>query len=103
VTIDPASASFGLWTGNRPVSASLDLTLHDVSDGATCAVAVTGPDIVTASADQVSVPDDGSATLTLVLDGGRSDTTPSGDYTGDVELNCDSTTLLVPWWVRIDR
>jgi minor extracellular serine protease Vpr len=103
VTIDPASASFGLWKGNKPVSASLDLTLHDVSDGATCTVAVTGPDIVTASADQVSVPDDGSATLTLVLDGGRSDTTPSGDYTGDVELNCDSTTLLVPWWVRIDR
>jgi minor extracellular serine protease Vpr len=103
VTIDPASASFGLWKGNKPVSASLDLTLFDVSDGATCTVAVTGPDIVTASADQVSVPDDGNATLTLILDAGRSDTTPSGDYSGDVDLNCDGTTLLVPWWVRIDR
>jgi len=103
VTIDPASASFGLWTGNKPVSASLDLTLFDVSDGATCSVEVTGPEIVTASSDSVTVPDDGNATLTLILDAGRSDTTPSGDYAGDVELNCDGTTLLVPWWVRIDR
>lgn len=103
ITIDPASASFGLWEGNKPVSASLDLTLFDQSDGPTCDVTVTGPQIVTASAAQVTVPDDGSATLTLMLDAGRADTTPNGDYSGDVVLTCDGTDLQVPWWVRIDR
>lgn len=103
VTIDPVSASFGYWTGNKPLSASLDLRLYDVSDGATCTVAVSGPAIVSAAEAQVDVPDGGSASLTLLLDGGRADTTPTGDYSGDVELTCDGTTLLVPWWVRVNR
>lgn len=109
LTIDPVSASFGLWEGNKPVSATLDLSIRNVSGSAqSCSVAVTGSTdndgnpIVTAP-NLVSVAKDGTATLTLTLDAGRSDRTSSGDYSGDVSLTCGSTELLVPWWVRIDR
>ncbi len=101
------SASFGYWNGNKVVQDTLDLTLHDVSGSAqTCAVAVTGPGIVTASTASITVPADGMSSVTLTLDAGKAIDTGSGDYDGDVEFDCDGdpeADYRVPWWVRIDR
>jgi minor extracellular serine protease Vpr len=108
VTIDPASASFGLWKGNKPVSASLDLTVRNVSTSdQTCSVTVQddpdAPGIVSASGSIEALAAGETTTFTLHLDAGRSSDTPSGDYDADVLLDCDGTELLVPWWVRINR
>ena len=106
LTVDPASASFGLWTGNVDVSATLDLAVRNVSGaGQACAVSVTGPAIVTVTPDSLSLGPGDGATLTLTLDAGRSNETGSGDYDGDVVIDCGTEvpTLRVPWWVRIDR
>ena len=104
LTIEPALASFGLWTGNQAVSATLELGVTNVSGGSqTCSVAVTGPVIVTASTSSFSLGSGASTTLTLTLNGGNAGQTPSDDYEGDVEIDCGSTLLRVPWWTRVDR
>lgn len=104
LTIQPASASFGKWTGNKGVTASLDLKVVNVDAGTqSCTVSMTGPTIVTASTGSISLSSGGSTTLTLTLNAGKADQTPSGDYDGDAVLSCGTTTLEVPWWVRIDR
>ena len=100
---DPASASFGFWSGNKNVSGTQALALRSATGGAqSCDVAVTGSTIVSAPSS-VSVPASGTATLALTLNAGKANQTASGDYSGDVELTCSGTTLRVPWWVRIDR
>jgi minor extracellular serine protease Vpr len=102
LTIDPVSASFGRFSGNVPVASSVALALTNVSGvSQTCGVTVTGDPLVSASAASVTVPASQSATLVLTLAGGTS--TASGDYDGDVVLECGATTLRVPWWVRVDR
>lgn len=104
LTFDPASASFGKWTGNKDVSATLPLAVRNVSGGTqACTVTVTGPTVVTASPSAFMLASSGSTTLTLTLSGGRTSQTPTGDRSGDVQITCGSTTLLVPWWTRIDR
>jgi minor extracellular serine protease Vpr len=107
VTSDPASASFGFWGGNKDVSAALNLILRDKEGAAqTCGVAVTGNptgNTILTAPSSVSIAANGTATLTLTLAAGKSSQTGGGDRSGDVVLTCGSTTLLVPWWVRIDR
>jgi hypothetical protein len=104
LTFDPASASFGFWNGNMNVSDSLEIWVKNVSnDTQSCSVAVTGPAIVSASPSAFSLGSGETTSLTLLLEAGRRDQTGSGDYTGDVEVTCDSTLLRVPWWVRIER
>lgn len=104
LTFDPAIVSFGLFRGNVPVSGSRDVLVRSVAGSLQlCSVAVTGPNIVTASSPSVTLSPGGTTTLTLTLNGGTASQTPSGDYTGDVFLTCDSTTLKVPWWTRVDR
>ena len=106
LTIDPVSASFGLWTGNKDVSDTLDLTILNVSGSSqTCAVTLTGPAIVSASASSISLAADESGVITLMLDAGKSTDTGSGDYDGDLIIDCggDTPLLQAPWWVRIDR
>jgi minor extracellular serine protease Vpr len=90
---DPASASFGFWSGNKAVLASVNVT----ASGAAC-----GAPVVTGTAG-VNVTVSGSApgTLTVTLNGGTS--AGSGDYSGDITVVCAGTTLRIPWWVRIDR
>jgi minor extracellular serine protease Vpr len=104
LTIDPASASFGYWTGNKDVSASLELSVRNVSeDTQICDIAVTGSDIVSTSTSLTLGPDE-TTSLTLLLSAGTSRQTGSNDYSGDVAIDCTSgSDLLVPWWVRIDR
>ncbi len=109
LTIDPASASFGAWTGNKDVSAAVSLSVRNVSGSAqTCSPSVTGAGsgiTVTASPNDAisSLAAGATAGLTLTLAGGKAGQTASGDRSGDLEITCGSTTLRVPWWVRIDR
>jgi minor extracellular serine protease Vpr len=104
LTVSPASASFGKFTGNKVANATLSLAVSNVSSsGQTCSAAVTGPAIVSVSPTAFSVAMGGTTTLTLMLDGGKASASGTGDRSGDVELTCGSTTLRVPWFVRIDR
>jgi minor extracellular serine protease Vpr len=104
LTIDPASASFGYWSGNRDVRASLELGVRNVSGSSqTCTVVVTGSMIVSASPAVLSLGEGETTSMTLALDAGTSRQTGSGDFSGDVVLACNGIELKVPWWVRIDR
>jgi minor extracellular serine protease Vpr len=104
LTFDPASASFGFWGGNKDVSGRLDLVVLNVSGAdQSCSVAVTGPPIVTASTDSITLAAGESTTVTLILDAGKKDETGSGDYDGDVEIDCAGTELRLAWWLRISR
>ncbi len=104
LTFDPASVSFGFWSGNKPVSAEVTVGVRNVSQATqTCSVAVSGPAIVTASTSSLTLNSGDTTAFTLSLDAGRSGQTGSGDYSGDVSVSCGDTTLLIPWWVRIDR
>jgi minor extracellular serine protease Vpr len=90
---DPASVSFGLWNGNKPVAGSVAVT----ATGAACgAPVVTGTPGV-----NVTVSGTAPGTLTVTLNGGTS--AGSGDYSGDITLICGGATLKIPWWTRIDR
>jgi minor extracellular serine protease Vpr len=104
LTISPASASFGRFAGNKVATGTLVLTVQNVSGSPqSCSVRVSGSAIVTASPSTLALATGGTATVTLTLDAGKESTSVSGDRSGDVELACGSTTLRVPWWVRIDR
>jgi minor extracellular serine protease Vpr len=104
LTMAPASASFGFFSGNKQVTGLLDVSVLNVSAGAqSCSVAVTGPEIVTASADSITLDAGASTIVTLSLDAGGASETGSGDYDGDVEIDCGDTLLRLPWWTRIDR
>ncbi len=104
VTFDPVSISFGFWGGNKRVRASADLLLHNVSGAPlTCNVVITGDPYVSVSSTSLTLGAGDTVPLTVSLDAGRSSTTASGDYDGDLWFDCGGTTLQVPWWVRIDR
>jgi minor extracellular serine protease Vpr len=104
LTISPASASFGLVNGNKAATATQSLAVRNVSSsGQLCSAATTGPSIVSVSPTAFSVATGGTTSLTLTLDGGKAGTSSSGDYSGDVAIACGSTTLRVPWFVRITR
>jgi minor extracellular serine protease Vpr len=104
LTMAPASASFGFFSGNKGVTGSLDISVLNVSGAAqSCSVAVTGPEIVVASTDAIALGSGESTTVTLTLDAGGASETGSGDYDGDVEIDCGDALLRLPWWTRIDR
>ena len=108
LTINPASASFGFWGGNKNVQGSMTLSIKNVSGAVqTCTLDVTGPAIVddTNPDDMFTVAVGATTNLTLQLSAGQAAQTGSGDYFGDVEINCGTgmPLLSVPWWVRIDR
>ena len=69
----------------------------------TAAVSYTGPDILSVSPSSLSLAPGQTKTLSVTLNGGKKDKTPTGDYTGDVVLTAGTKTLLVPWWTRIIR
>lgn len=104
LTFAPATASFGLFNGNEEATGTVLLSARAVGPAPEfCSVAVTGPSIVTVSPSSFAVAVGETATLILTLDAGKAGATGSGDRSGDVEVTCSSTTLRVPWWVRIDR
>ncbi|MDQ3969258.1 MAG: S8 family serine peptidase [Thermoproteota archaeon] len=100
VTFDPASVSFGKWTGSKAVSASVSVTAKNVSGSAQmCAVSVAGSPFVSVSPTATSIAAGGTATISATLNGGR--TIASGDHSGDITVTCGSTSLKVPWWTRV--
>ena len=102
-TIAPASASFGFFNGNAQANGSVDLTITATGADTLCGVTVTGGGgRVTTSATAITATSSGSV-LTVTFTGGRAAETPSGDYSGDVVLDCGGTELKVPWWTRVDR
>ncbi|QIA26557.1 S8 family serine peptidase [Thermaerobacter sp. PB12/4term] len=107
LTLDPVSVSFGYFNGNAPVSGRQDITLHNVSSSTqTCTVTVVrdaADPAVTVSAEQVTLAAGATATLTVTMDGGRSDRLPSGDYDGELVLDCGGKVLRAPWWLRVNR
>jgi hypothetical protein len=64
---------------------------------------VTGDAILTAEPAGLIVPAGEIADLTLTLDGGTANQTPTGDYDGDVLITCGGVELKMPWYTRIDR
>lgn len=100
VTFAPASVSFGKHTGNKPVSASVDVTAKNVSGSAQiCTVSIAGSPFVSVSPTTTSIAAGGTATITATLSGGR--TIESRDHSGDITVTCNGTSLLVPWWTRV--
>jgi minor extracellular serine protease Vpr len=105
-TLSPASVSFGLWTGNKPVEASVDVTFtNQRSVTIVCGLSSTGNWLLGLSTTTLTLSSGATATATVTLSGGR--TIESGDYEGDVVAVCDdgtsTTTLLAPWWARVER
>lgn len=105
VTLDPASVSFGGFTGQAPIMSSVTLTFMEETGAAqSCSVSVTGvPSTasISLSASSFSLAADGTASLTVTLNGGR--TLATGKYFGDVVVTCSGTTYLAPWWAGVQR
>ncbi|MEX2645936.1 MAG: S8 family serine peptidase [Gaiellaceae bacterium] len=99
LTLDPASVSFGRWSGNKPVSASVPVSVKNVSGSAqTCTASIEGSPFVSVSPTSFALAAGGTTTLTAAINAGRS--LAPGDQSGDVTVACGSTTLKAPWWVR---
>lgn len=87
----PTVASFGGWTGNRPVNTSVDIS---IDSSAACAVKeVTGPTFADASVS--------GDILTVEFNGGRQ--APSGLHQGVVSVECDGQTHRISWGIAINR
>lgn len=90
-TFAPTNASFGGWTGNKPVEASVDIA---IDTSAVCMVAgVSGVSYASASI--------ASDTLTVEFNGGR--LAPSGLHQGVVSVDCDGQIHRITWGIAIDR
>jgi len=107
IFLDPASVSFGLWTGGTDATASMAVSLMNTGmSTVTCGLAI---DVafplagapVSVSPDTVAIPSGGTATVTVTLSGGKA--LGSGQYYGDVRATCDGATLLAPWWTAVQR
>jgi minor extracellular serine protease Vpr len=104
LTFYPSNASFGFWNGNVYVRDELDVAVKNVSGlEQSCTVAVTGDPIVAAEPGSFVVLPGESATLQVLLDGGKSNQTPTGDYSGDVVVTCSGVELRLPWYTHVDR
>jgi minor extracellular serine protease Vpr len=105
VSLDPAMIGFGAWQGNRPVSAERAVTIRDLTgEGASCGLAVKGPDIASVSPGSVELGPGESETVTVTLAAGNHRQTPSGDYDGALTVDCEGHDAVhAPWWVRIER
>ena len=104
LTFDPAMVSFGFWSGNKTAEGSVAVKVRNVSGSSQSVTAtVTGPSIVSVSPTSLTLSAGDTATLTVTLNAGASSQSASGDYDGDVVVTSGSTTLNIPWFVRIDR
>jgi minor extracellular serine protease Vpr len=104
LTLDPATVSFGFWSGNQTVAASVQVRLRNVSGAPqSVTVAASGPPIVSVTPTLLTLAAGESASFTVKLDAGTSAQTGSGDYDGEVVVSTGGRTLRLPWFVRIDR
>ena len=107
-TLSPASVSFGVWTGGKPVNGAMSVVFHDETGaGLTCALSITQaqappmPTWAAVSPASLSIAAGGTATATVTLSGGQA--IPSGSFYGDVVAVCGGTTLGAPWFVGVQR
>lgn len=106
VTLDPAMIGFGGWQGNRTVASERDVTIRNVTGGAvSCDLELTGDTAIVGLSDtQVGLASGETATVTVTLDAGNHQVTPSGDYDGELTVDCGGAGAVhAPWWVRIAR
>ncbi len=104
-TLYPSSVSFGVWTGGKPVVASMDVTFTNQGAGAlSCSLSIssatTDPGL-SLSGSSLSMGVGGTAKVTLKLNGGFG--LGSGFYYGDLVATCDGVTLKAPWFVGVQR
>ena len=105
-TLSPASVSFGVSTGGKPVDGAIDVAFHDeTGSGLTCVLSATqvqpGTKWVSLSSGTLTIPAGGTASATVILSGGRD--IGSGFFYGDVVATCGSTILRAPWFVGVQR
>jgi minor extracellular serine protease Vpr len=107
LTIDPASASFGLFTGNKDVSGTINLLVRNVTGSSkACSASEDPPSTkISLSTSGFTLGAGATTTVSIILAAGKSNQTGSGDLTGDILIDCNGTTpdLRVPWFVRINR
>ena len=73
-TLSPASVSFGVSTGGKPVDGAIDVAFHDeTGSGLTCALSATqvqpGTKWVSLSSGTLTIPAGGTASATVILSG----------------------------------
>ncbi len=104
-TLAPASVSFGVWTGGKPVNGAMSVAFHDeTGSGLSCALSVvsaTAGTWVSVAPGTLAVPAGGTAWATVTLSGGM--TIGTGFFFGDIVAACGSTTLRAPWFVGVQR
>ncbi len=102
LSVDPVSASFG-FRREGPVSGTRELRLKNVSGAdLSCSLVDTGPAMLSLSAYSVEFAPGETATIRLDLDAARTAGVQRGEFSGEIQLTCNDTTLRVPWWVGID-
>lgn len=104
VTLNPASVSFGGFTGGAPIMSSVAVTFTEETGASqACSLTLTGATSagVSLSATSIALAAHGTATVTVTLNGGQSLAT--GAYWGDVVAACGATTYLAPWWAGVQR
>jgi minor extracellular serine protease Vpr len=110
-TLIPASASFGVWTGGKPVNDAMAIAFQDeTGTGLTCALSVTQvqdlPVWVSVVPASLTIPAGGTASATLTLGGGQaigSGTATAQFFYGDLVAQCGSKMLRAPWFVGVQR
>lgn len=107
LTIDPASASFGFFGGNKDVSGTIGLLVRNVTGSSQTCSASESPSSpkISLSTSGFTLAAGATTTVNIILAAGKSDSTGSGDLTGDILIDCNASTpdLRVPWFARIDR
>lgn len=105
VTLNPASVSFGAFTGGAAVMGSVDVTFTEMTGAAQdCTLSLTSnvPGMpIGLSVASIHLGASGTATVTVTLNGGK--TLGSGAFWGDVQATCGSATYLAPWWGGVQR
>ncbi len=102
LTVDPVSTSFGFRREATAVG-TRELTLKNVSGSdLSCSLTDTGPAMLELSAYSVKLAPGEATRVRLDLDAARTPGNRHGDFSGEIQVTCNDTTLRVPWWVGID-
>lgn len=107
ILLDPASVSFGGFTGGKPLSSSVDVIFENMGAATSCSLSLVNINNPSAagffslSASILGLSAGGAGTVTAMFNGGQSIGT--GFFFGDVQAVCGSTTLLAPWFVAVQR
>jgi len=107
IFLDPASVSFGAFTGGKAAASSVAVGFENTMGSAvTCSLSLTinvaaAAPFFSLSAESLSIPAHATEMVTVAFNGGQS--IPTGAFWGDLVASCGSTTLKAPWWVGIQR